>query len=374
MYFRTISLSSPKRITEIKKLYQVELPETLLHKNLLHIHTPNTPILRQLSFNQNENTAIKYYINSDQTQVFLYTKPGTTIPKYLAELLPQLNQLNKSVKLKSWSIRDQILDFNKEPIIMGILNVTPDSFSDGGLFIAPDRAVERALQMKAEGARIIDIGGESSRPGSDQVSGQEEMARVVPIIEELRSRSNVLISIDTTKSEVARAALVAGADIVNDISALELDPKMLEVVQAVDCPVVIMHMKGTPKNMQKNPTYVDVSAEVYAYFQNRLSVLSDAGINRIALDPGIGFGKRIEDNLQLLRDLKDFKAFKLPILIGLSRKSFIGEILGRTVEQRLVGGLAANIFARQQGAAILRVHDIKETKDALGMYQAIAES
>ncbi len=374
MYIRTFFLSSPKRIAEIKKLYQVELPETLLHQYFLHIQKPTNVVAINLQSMQKENKDYRNFFSPNRTQIMIPLLSNVELPHYLKQILSYQNLLNENNFIDPWTVRDQVLNFNDGPILMGILNVTPDSFSDGGLFNKPDKGVERALIMEAEGAKIIDIGGESSRPGSDPVSEQEEISRVIPVIKGIRSQSGILISIDTTKSEVARRALDAGADIVNDISALKYDPKMVDVVRAVDCPVVIMHMQGTPKSMQDNPAYVDVSAEVYAYFQDRISDLRKAGVKQIAIDPGIGFGKRPEDNLHLLRDLKDFNAFNLPILIGLSRKAFIGTVLDRSTDQRLSGTLAAHIFSVNQGASIFRVHDVQETKDAIKMYKAIAES
>jgi len=257
---------------------------------------------------------------------------------------------------------------------MGVLNVTPDSFSDGGRFVEKNRAVEHALMMAEEGAQIIDVGGDSTRPGADPVSAEEEINRIRPVIEGIRRHSSVLISIDTYRSGTARVALEAGADMINDISGAQFDVQMAATARSFDCPIIIMHIKGTPKNMQKNPSYVDVSAEIYEYFLERTIFLRQKKIVKIILDPGIGFGKRVEDNLHILRDLRDFEFLQYPVLIGLSRKSFIGNTLNRAVEERGPGTLAAHLSASLNGASILRVHDVKETMDAVRMLYAILNS
>lgn len=265
------------------------------------------------------------------------------------------------------------LDFRHAPFIMGILNVTPDSFSDGGKYFDSAQATDRALQMVSEGATIIDIGGESTRPGADPVGAEEEMKRVIPVIEAIRRHSDILISVDTYKSSVAEQALQAGADMVNDISGAQFDTQMAEVVRRAGCPLIVMHIKGQPRNMQKNPYYEDVVAEIYAYFEERIRILTSAGLSMVAIDPGIGFGKRVTDNLQLLRDLKDFTFLNRPVLIGTSRKSFIGAVLGKETDQRLFGSLATQLLAIENGAQIVRVHDVAATADVLKMYRSVRE-
>ncbi len=249
-------------------------------------------------------------------------------------------------------------------LVMGILNTTPDSFYDGGKYTSVDAAVARARKLIAEGADIIDVGGESSRPGAAPVPAEVELSRVVPVIEQIRGESDVAISVDTTKSVVARAALAAGADIVNDISALRFDPEMASVIADTGAYVVLMHMQGTPRTMQENPTYTDPVAEIKTFLANRIAAAIHAGIDeaRIILDPGIGFGKRLKHNLAILRRISEFKELGVPILIGLSRKSFLGEILGVPTEDRLIGTVAANAVAIRNGADIIRVHDVKEGK------------
>ena len=251
-------------------------------------------------------------------------------------------------------------------LIMGILNVTPDSFSDGGRFLSPDAAVKRALIMEKEGADIIDVGGESARPGADPVPVEEELRRVLPVLERLRGKLRIPISIDTTKAEVAEAALRAGASIVNDISALRFDPAMASVVAEFGAGLVLMHMLGTPKTMQQAPHYEDVVREVREFLAERALYAQSQGIPReaIAVDPGIGFGKTVEHNLELLRRLPELVELGFPVLVGPSRKSFIGAILGLGVEERLEGTLAACAVAVVRGADILRVHDVREVRRA----------
>ncbi len=259
-----------------------------------------------------------------------------------------------------------------DPVVMGILNVTPDSFSDGGLFLARDRAVRQAVAMAQEGAAIIDIGGESTRPGARPVSVQEEMDRVIPVVEAVHAAVNVPVSIDTSKPAVMRAAVAAGAGLINDVNALRAEGA-LEASRALDVPVCLMHMRGEPRTMQQNPIYGDVVAEVRDFLHQRMDVCVAAGIprERIIVDPGFGFGKTLEHNLQLLRRLADFKALGAPILVGLSRKSFIAAALALPVDQRLYPSLALGLLAVQNGANIVRTHDVRPTVDVIRMYQTV---
>ncbi|MDO8528121.1 MAG: dihydropteroate synthase [Deltaproteobacteria bacterium] len=256
--------------------------------------------------------------------------------------------------------------------IMGILNVTPDSFSDGGSFVDPASAVDRALQMVEEGADIIDIGGESSRPGAHPVSVAEELKRVLPVIREVRRQSKIAISIDTTKSLVAARALEEGATMINDISAGLQDPEMLSLAAHAKADICLMHMQGEPRTMQNNPAYKNVVAEVKQFFKERMEAAKRAGVSpdKIILDPGLGFGKRVEDNVALLVHLKEFRDLGCPILVGASRKSFIGALTGATVEERLSGSLAAAAIAVQNGATILRVHDVAPTVQFLKTFSS----
>jgi dihydropteroate synthase len=257
--------------------------------------------------------------------------------------------------------------------IMGVLNVTPDSFSDGGKFMDVGKAVAHALQMEEDGADIIDVGGESSRPGAEPVSEEEELDRVIPVIDGIRRNSQVLISVDTYKSKVADSALQVGANWINDISGLRSDPGMVEVARSFDCPVVVMHMKGTPRTMQQNPSYNNVFEEINLFFEERIAALTGQGITKIILDPGIGFGKRLEDNLELIRGGEKFKKYGYPVLIGPSRKSFIGMITGERENHRLGGTLAAVQVLMRQGINILRVHDVRETSDFLKVMSALEQ-
>lgn len=255
---------------------------------------------------------------------------------------------------------------------MGILNVTPDSFSDGGQSIAPGRAVDRALQMEAEGANIIDIGGESTRPYSEPVSPEEELRRVMPVIEALSGKLKIPISIDTTKSEVARAALAAGAAIINDISGLEADPDMVGVARETKAGVCAMHMQGTPQTMQDNPTYDDVITDIYGYLQERLRLLLEAGLDRerICLDPGIGFGKTHQHNLDLMAACDDFHALGCPLLVGHSRKGFLAKILGDNEKNRTFATVGSTLALAVQGIQVIRVHDVRENREALDAFIA----
>jgi len=265
------------------------------------------------------------------------------------------------------------IDLSSRTHIMGILNVTPDSFSDGGKFLGFQNAVDQGMKMIQEGADIIDVGGESTRPGSDPVSLEEELSRVIPVISSLAQKTEVPISIDTYKSEVAGRALEAGAQMINDISALRFDPEMKKVVSESKVPIVLMHIKGTPKDMQKDPSYDDVIGEVRDYLRDSLGIAQRVGIakDRIIIDPGIGFGKRLEDNLNILKKLREFSILGCPILIGCSRKAFIGRILDLPVQERLEGSLAALAVAVMNGANIVRVHDVKESKRVAGLVDAV---
>lgn len=256
---------------------------------------------------------------------------------------------------------------------MGIVNVTPDSFSDGGVAFDPVRAVDRALQLVEEGADIIDVGGESTRPGSDPISEFEELRRVIPVIERLSINPTICISIDTYKASVAERALAAGASIVNDISGGTFDPAMAEIVKASNAGAVLMHIKGTPRDMQKDPAYVNVVEEVGEFLAASTSRFVGAGIaaDRILVDPGIGFGKRLEDNLELTRNLASLRGSAAGVLYGPSRKSFLGAITGRGVDGRAAGTLGSIAAAYHFGADVFRVHDVRETADVIKVLSAL---
>lgn len=256
---------------------------------------------------------------------------------------------------------------------MGVINITPDSFSDGGLHFDKDKAVARGLQLREEGSDIIDIGGESTRPGSKPITEEEELRRVIPVISALRKKTDSLISIDTTKSEVARVALDEGADIINDISSSSFDPKTFSLAAKRGAPVILMHMKGIPRNMQVNPFYENVLLEVKSFLKEKIEIAQAAGIKKekIIIDPGIGFGKRHKDNLVLIKNLHFFEDLDQPILIGISRKSFIGKILDSPPQQRLEGTIASAVLSVVHGAQILRVHDVSSVKKAVLVAEAI---
>ena len=264
----------------------------------------------------------------------------------------------------------------RNTLIMGILNVTPDSFSDGGKFIHLGKALSQAQSMEKNGADIIDIGGESTRPGATPVSLEEEINRTIPVIEAIRKFSKISISIDTYKSEVAEKALLAGADFINDISGLTFDSRMIGIVKKFDVPVVLMHIKGTPRNMQTNPTYIDVIKELLDFFSLQIQKALDFGIKKeqIIIDPGIGFGKQLNDNFILIQRLKEFSELGFPILIGPSRKSFIGLTLDVPSGDRLEGTLASISASILNGASIVRVHDVKEVKRAVVITDKIMEA
>ncbi|MBN1421255.1 MAG: dihydropteroate synthase [Planctomycetes bacterium] len=262
------------------------------------------------------------------------------------------------------------------PFVLGVLNVTPDSFSDGGRFVDTLSAIQHGLRLAADGADGIDVGGESTRPGAARIPEEEELARVLPVIAGLAREVSILISVDTSKAGVARRALDAGAGMVNDVTALGGDPEMASALSGSGARVVLMHMKGTPADMQRAPWYDDPVAEILAFLEERVRIAVAAGIGmeRIIVDPGIGFGKRVSDNLRIIRNLDRFRALGLPVMVGASRKSFIGKILGRSVEERAAGNAAVELAAAARGAAYLRVHDVRATRDLLRMQEAIAEA
>jgi dihydropteroate synthase len=265
----------------------------------------------------------------------------------------------------------RLLDLTR-PRVMGVLNITPDSFSDGGAFVSPQAAIGHAFAMVEAGADLIDVGGESTRPGAAAVSIGDELARVIPVIEALRGQVPVPISIDTSKPEVMRGAIAAGAGMINDVNALRT-PGSLEVAAELGVPVCLMHMQGEPRTMQQAPSYADVVAEVRGFLAARIHACEGAGIarERLLVDPGFGFGKLLEHNLRLLAALDDIVSLGVPVLVGLSRKSMLGALTGRPVEARLAASVAAAVLAAERGARILRVHDVAETRDALAVCEAV---
>jgi dihydropteroate synthase len=272
-----------------------------------------------------------------------------------------------------WRIRGIDHDLSKRGLIMGVLNVTPDSFSDGGKYWSLDAAVQHGLELVEEGADVLDIGGESTRPGAEAVPEEEEKRRVIPVIKRLRGKTQALISIDTMKPGVALAALEAGADIINDVNGLR-DPGMLQVAADSDAGLIVMHMQGEPRTMQANPTYEDVVAEVQAFFGERLAALEQVGVapERVALDPGFGFGKTLDQNLTLLRSLARLSVADRPLAVGVSRKSMIAKLLGDAdMEKRHWPTVALTAWMREAGAQIVRVHEVRPNAEAMRMIEAI---
>jgi dihydropteroate synthase len=276
--------------------------------------------------------------------------------------------------MTAWHLRDRILHPGEPPLVMGIVNATPDSFSDGGRYLDSDAAISHALELVREGADLLDIGGESTRPGATAVPLDEELSRVLPVVRGLAARTSVPLSIDTSKAEVARQCLAAGAHIVNDITALRGDPDMAAVVRDSGAAVILMHTQGTPATMQDNPTYTDVVAEVADFLEERLHTAVKTGIaaERVVLDPGIGFGKGREHNVTLLAGLGELRRLGRPVCLGVSRKGFLGKLLDRPLDRRLAGSLAAACFALAHDTAqVLRVHDVAETGDAVIVFKTL---
>jgi dihydropteroate synthase len=276
-----------------------------------------------------------------------------------------------------WAIAGGVLSIGSRPLVMGIVNVTPDSFSDGGRFFSSDAALAHGLKLAAQGADILDIGGESTRPGAAVVSVAEEIGRVVPVIEALAKRTSIPLSIDTSKAEVARASLAAGARIVNDVTGLTGDPDMAATIRDFGAGVIVMHMQGTPATMQLNPHYENVVADVSGFFERQLHAASAADLasEQIALDPGIGFGKTSAHNREIMAHLEEFQRFGRPVCLGVSRKGFINHLVGadRPVERRLAGGLGLVCYALARRAVqIVRVHDVEETRDAIAAFEKLA--
>jgi len=277
---------------------------------------------------------------------------------------------------RQWKIAGRVFDLSRHGLIMGVLNVTPDSFSDGGKFLAVEKAVEHGLTMVGEGAQIIDVGGESTRPGAASVAVEEELRRVVPVIKKLRAKIDIVISIDTSKAQVARAAIEAGASIVNDVTGGRGDREMMPFVAEIKAAFIIMHMQGDPRTMQSDPRYVDVISEVADFFRQQYACAVECGIDpmAIAFDPGIGFGKTLEHNLALLAQLERIRVHKRPLVVGVSRKSFLAKLTGSSeMNDRLASAVALTSVLRARGADVFRVHDVKENVNALRVTEAILQ-
>jgi len=277
---------------------------------------------------------------------------------------------------RQWKIAGRVFDLSRHGLIMGVLNVTPDSFSDGGKFFAVEKAVEHGLTMTGEGAQIIDVGGESTRPGAEPVAVEEELRRVVPVIEKLRAKIDIVISIDTSKAQVARAAIGAGASIVNDVTGGRGDREMMPFVAEIKAAFIIMHMQGNPRTMQSDPRYVDVVSEVADFFRQQYACALDCGIDpmAIAFDPGIGFGKTLEHNLDLLAQLERIRVHERPLVVGVSRKSFLAKLTGSSeMNDQLASTVTLTSVLRTRGADVFRVHDVKENVNALRVTEAILQ-
>ena len=270
-----------------------------------------------------------------------------------------------------WKLRTRSLDLSDRPLVMGILNVTPDSFSDGGKYDDAQRAIDQAFAMEAQGADLIDLGGESTRPYSEPVAADEEWRRIEPVLSRLQGRLSIPVSIDTSKACVAERALALGVEVINDVTGLEGDPDMLRVARENGAGICAMHMQGTPQTMQDSPTYENVVREIYEYLRLRRDHLLENGIegSRICLDPGIGFGKLHTHNLELVRSVADFHQLNCPVLVGHSRKGFIAKELGDPEKNRMAGTLGVTLALARQGVQLLRVHDVAETVDALRLFQ-----
>lgn len=292
--------------------------------------------------------------------------------KEIAGMLQQFfEQQIEKTKPRVWQVRERSLDFSK-PVIIGIVNITPDSFSDGGKFLGKDAAIQHCKQLIAEGADILDLGAESSRPGSEPVSEEEELKRLLPVLEALLGDKEITapISIDTYKPEVAECCLEKGAHMLNDITGLQ-NPEMQNIVAKYGVPVIMMHMQGSPKTMQENPQYKDVVDDILDFFETQIAQCKEKGISKIICDPGIGFGKTVEQNLEILRRFQEFHVLGVPLMIGTSRKSFIQKTIGGAPEDRLEGTIASNVIAAVHGATIFRVHDVKACRRALDLTSAI---
>ncbi len=295
----------------------------------------------------------------------------------LPELADQIQKNIRNMNLRQFqlSIGGKLLNLDERTHIMGVLNVTPDSFSDGGTFMDPDKACLHALRMRDDGADIIDIGGESTRPGAEGITEAEELARILPLIERLSKEPGMMISVDTYKAGVARKAIEAGTHMINDISGLRFDPDMAPLIAETGVPVVIMHIKGTPGDMQKDPCYEDVIGEIAASLEESMEIAYKAGVKeeQIIVDPGIGFGKRLQDNLDIIKHLSELKILGRPILLGTSRKSFIGNILDLPVGDRLEGTAATVSMGIMNGVHIIRVHDVREMVRVARVTDAVAQ-
>ena len=364
----------------------------LLHLNLKieDLTAPQANILKQEMLSVGGDAAVSVgvincsvkttdaIISGTEKQIYSVIKKLNMQPFGLKQIGSDIKNAIDNICKREWvfEVKGKKWILERRTLIMGILNVTADSFYDGGQYLKKGEAVKKALQMAEDGADIIDVGGESSRPGSKPVSPEEELKRVIPVIKEAAKKTDAAISVDTTKAEVARQAIDAGAQIVNDISAMRFDPAMAEVCAKTKVGVILMHTRGTPVTMQMDVKYDDLISEIFNHLKERVSFAVKAGIKkeRIAVDPGIGFGKGAEDNLKIIKRLSEFKSIGRPVVLGTSRKSFIGKVLGLDVKDRLEGTIATIAAGILNGASIVRVHDVKKTRMAADMADAIKNS
>ena len=317
---------------------------------------------------RDQKEIIEQIISVSELDDFLARQPDH-IRQELETLVANITRARETIDLRSAPSLDP-----GSPLIQGVLNVTPDSFSDGGVYIDPEKSIAHALHMIGAGADIIDIGGESTKPGALPVSIEVEKERVIPVIKAL-SEKNIPISIDSRNADVMKEAICAGADIINDVSALSHDPDSIKIAKETKVPVILMHALGPPETMQNNPVYENVLLDIYDYLESRINFCIEAGIprNRIIVDPGIGFGKTIDHNLQIISNLALFHGLGVPVLVGVSRKSFIGKITGESMaENRLAGSLAAAMVCLEQGAQIIRVHDVMQTRQVVAVLQSVS--
>lgn len=371
-----IRLMAPKLLHLNLKIHSLTAPQAnILKQEMLSVGGDAAVSVGVINCSVKTTDAI---ISGTEKQIYSVIKKLDMQPFGLKQIGSAIKNAIDNIYKREWvfEVNGEKWIVGRRTLIMGILNVTADSFYDGGKYLKKREAVKKALQMAEDGADIIDVGGESSRPGSKPVSLEEELKRVIPVIKEVAKKTDVTISVDTTKAEVARQAIDAGAQIVNDISAMRFDPAMAGVCAKNKVGVILMHMRGTPVTMQKDVKYADLISEIFNHLKDRVSFAVKAGIkkDRIAVDPGIGFGKGAEDNLKIIKRLSEFKSIGRPVVLGTSRKSFIGKILNLDVKDRLEGSIAVVAAGILNGASIVRVHDVKKTRMAADMADAVKNS
>ncbi len=350
------------------KIHDLKVPQAHILKQEMLAIGGDAAVSRDVLVNRCERTDVM--LMGTLKQMHLLCKKLLLQPFSMKRLSIEIKEIlsNLEKNIYEWKVKDKIIELGKKTLIMGVINVTPDSFSDGGCFFKKDDALKQAEKLINSGTHIIDIGGESTRPGAEAVSAEEELKRVLPVIDAVKKAfPNVLVSVDTYKSEVAKAALDSGADIINDISGLHFDDKLASVVANYGAGLILMHTRGRPQDMQKNLNYQDFMKELISYLKQAVEKATNSGIEkeRLVIDPGIGFGKSYEHNLFILNKLSEFKLFGLPILIGTSRKSFIGNILGKDAKERDLGTMATLAIAIANGASIVRVHNVEMAKDVV---------